>query len=149
MVDLVWGMAVFLFAVILVAATFGFPETQIALSPAVFPRVIGGVLMVLSILLAVRGGLQLRNGKPGKGASDERAVWMRLVLLVVASIGYVFSLGFVGFVGAGIPYMAVVFLIFGERRPLLVGLLSFGIPLVIYSVFRLGFQVPLPRGVLW
>lgn len=74
---------------------------------------------------------------------------MRLVLLVVVSVGYVFSLGFLGFVVAGIPYMAMVFLIFGERRPLMVGLLSFGIPLVIYSVFRLGFQVPLPRGILW
>ena len=77
--------------------------------------------------------------------------------LVISAVSSLFSLAFVaylavlpglGFLVATAPFFAVLMVLFGEKRWTWVGLGSVGVTVFLYVLFRHGFSVFLPRGVL-
>ena len=118
----------------------GLPNTP---GPAFFPWLITGLLTILSAALLVQG---LR----GQGGSAQAAPspvaprgWLALGVFVV----YLFLLPMLGFVTASIPFFAVLTLLYGQQNGVLVVLTAVAVPVLLFVVFRYGFQMLLPRGV--
>jgi hypothetical protein len=132
------------FCALVYAITLTFPDLPPALSsgmgPAVFPRLLLGVMVALAFLLAF-----LARGKPDEAREPIPLMvyWTALAMLVFMGILWLVGMAaamFLGFVGLG--------LLWGERRwPILV-VAGLALSALIYALFVKGFAVPLPRGVL-
>jgi len=141
-------------ALVLLAATaaYGYFTSQLPVrtlpntpDPSFFPWVITALLTALSAALLVQG-LTLPAGggteTADKGASGRIAACLGLF------IAYLVALPYLGFVAASILFFGALMLIFGERRPVWLGLGAVGVPLVLYLLFRYAFTIILPRGLV-
>jgi len=112
--------------------------------PSFFPWINTVIILVLSAWLLVRA---LRRPVPeptstGTGR-NHRAVWA-----LAAFVGYLAVMPGLGFILATTPFFAVMMVLFGERRPIWVGGGAVGTTVLLYVLFRYGFGVILPRGLL-
>jgi hypothetical protein len=142
--DYAIAVGIVAFCAVVYGITLTFPELPPALSsgmsPAVFPRLLLGLLVLLAALLAFSA-----KGKPDEVREPIPAIVYWTALAMVAFMGVLWLAGMavamvVGFVGLGA--------LWGERRwALLVGS---GVILsaAIYLMFVRGFGVPLPHGVI-
>jgi len=130
-------------AVVLFALTFTFeqmPEglTQ-GLGAELFPRLVLGAILVLSIILALtpeRGAEPLAPVAPlVYGSAASFAVFMALVWAI-------------GMLTAMFAYLLGLSLLWGERRPLVLLASSALVTLAVWAVFVHTFRIPLPRGHL-
>jgi hypothetical protein len=116
------------------------PMLSSGMGPAIFPRLLLGVMVVLAGVLAL-----LARGKADEEREPIPAMVYWTALAMVAFMGVLWLAGMavamvVGFIGIGA--------LWGERRwGLLVGI---GVVLsaAIYLMFVKGFGVPLPRGII-
>lgn len=125
---------------------FGLPERFVPNTPgpSFFPLVIAALIFVLSLALLFRGVADVRAARGG-GAEDGFAPGGALTL--VAFLVYLAVLPFAGFVIASVAFFAVLMVLYGSRKPLLIGAASTLIPLALFVVFRYGLQIVLPRGI--
>ena len=65
-----------------------------------------------------------------------------------AFIIYVAAMPALGFILATLPFFSIMMALFGERRPFFIGTGSIVATIGLYIVFRHGFGVFLPRGLL-
>ncbi len=112
--------------------------------PSFFPWINTVIILVLSVWLLVQA---LRPPAPaptptGTGR-NRRAVWA-----LAAFVGYLAVMPGLGFILATAPFFAVMMVLFGERRPMWVGGGAVGTTVLLYALFRDGFGVILPRGLL-
>ena len=113
--------------------------------PSFFPWINTVLLGVLSIALLVQGVLRMADtGIAARGGGMSRTVGMALGCFLV----FLLALPHLGFILAGIPFFAAFMVLYGERRIswLLAG--AIGAPIFLYVLFRHGFVVLLPRGLL-
>lgn len=117
------------------------PDTP---DPSFFPWLNTVIILVLSVWLLVRG-LRQPPSESAPRRTDRRhlAVWA-----LVAFVGYLVALPSLGFILATVPFFAVMMVLFGEFRPIWVGIGSVTATVVLYVLFRHGFGVFLPRGLL-
>jgi hypothetical protein len=80
---------------------------------------------------------------PTPAAGRQRAIWALAVFVV-----YLAVLPGLGFILATAPFFAALMVLFGEARPLRVVLGALITTGVLYLLFRHGFNVFLPTGVL-
>lgn len=117
--------------------------------PSFFPLVVTVVIVALSAVLLIQA-LAMERDPPAlqhegaTGASDRRLAGFLLVVI----LAYIVLLPVLGFILATIPFFAVLMVLFGERRPLLVAVGALAMTAVLYGLFRHGFGVFLPRGLL-
>jgi Tripartite tricarboxylate transporter TctB family len=132
------------FCAIVYAVTLTFPDLPPALSsgmgPAVFPRLLLGVIAALALLLAF-----LARGKTDEAREPIPAMVYWTALAMVAFMGVLWLIGmaaamFLGFVGLG--------LLWGERRWSILVIAGLALSALIYALFVKGFAIPLPRGVV-
>jgi hypothetical protein len=132
------------FCALVYAITLTFPDLPPALSsgmgPAVFPRLLLGVIVALAVLLAL-----LARGKADEAREPIPAMvyWTALAMLVFMGVLWLVGMAvamFLGFVGIG--------LLWGERRWSILVLAGLALSALIYALFVKGFAVPLPRGLL-
>ena len=132
------------FCVFVYAATLTFPVMPPALSmgmgPAVFPRLLLGVLLVLAGILWFVG-----RHKPEEAREPIPAIvyWTALAMLAFMGVLWLFGMAaamFIGFVGLGA--------LWGERRWVLLVISGLALAAAIYFLFVKGFSVPLPRGLV-
>jgi hypothetical protein len=105
-----------------------------------------------TVLLCGLGALLLWQAL-GTGETDDAdrpgtMLDARTGAFLAVFVGYVVLLPVLGFVFASIPFFAVVMMLFGERRRLWILIGSVAGPLLMFAIFRHGFDVVLPRGVL-
>tara|TARA_B100000315_G_scaffold260594_1_gene323284 strand:+ start:5402 stop:5875 length:474 start_codon:yes stop_codon:yes gene_type:complete len=113
--------------------------------PSFFPWVVTVCMAVLSLALLAQGLLPLVSQQAPK-AFDVPA--KRLIYGLILSVAYFILLPTLGFLAANIPFFAGLMYLYGERRPLLIAAGSILISLVIFYLFREGFQILLPSGIL-
>jgi putative tricarboxylic transport membrane protein len=142
--DVLIALGIVVFCAVIYAVTLSIPDLPPMLSsgmgPAIFPRLLLGVMVVLAGVLAL-----LARGKAEERREPIPAMvyWTALAMLAFMGILWLGGMAVamvVGFVGIGA--------LWGERRwPFLVGS---GVVLsaAIYLLFVRGFGVPLPRGVI-
>jgi putative tricarboxylic transport membrane protein len=112
--------------------------------PSFFPWINTAIMLVLSVWLLVQGlkGPATARTPDGTGRS-RRAVWA-----LAAFVAYVAAMPGLGFILATAPFFAVMMVLFGERRPIWVGGGAVCTTVLLYALFRYGFGVFLPRGLL-
>jgi len=113
-------------------------------SPSFFPWIITSVVLILSMWLLVRG---IRQPKTDGDPVDVARLRVAACAMV-SFLGYVVAMPFLGFVLATVPFFVVMMLLYGEKRPLWVGGGAIGTTVFLYVVFRHGFGVFLPQGLL-
>jgi putative tricarboxylic transport membrane protein len=135
-------------AILLHVATFVNLTGQ-NVGPAAFPRLLGALLLLCSVILMARGWRQ-RHAQPWFSMFG----WMRsprhvfnLVLTIAGLLVYITLSDRLGFIVCGLLVLVPLFLGLGVRK-LLVLPLALAITLVIHVIFYVGLRVPLPWGVL-
>ncbi len=118
------------------------PDTP---DPAFMPWINAIALCILTLLLIWEG---FRDEPAKSTSSSDTASVMPPTVFIAAFFVFILLLPYLGFVLAGMPFFAALMLLFGERRPhwLLAG--SVGGPLILFAIFRYGFNIILPRGVM-
>lgn len=113
--------------------------------PSFFPWVIVVCLLLLSAALLIQGLRMPASEKPAAGPRAPAPLYAAGLLVCVA---YLALLPTLGFVAANIPFFAVLMLFFGERRPHWIVIASTVISLALFFLFREVFQIRLPVGIL-
>jgi hypothetical protein len=113
--------------------------------PPFFPWIATALLLALSLGLLAQG---LFGAVDGAVVAADAAARRRAGAALAVLLGYLVVLPGLGFVLATIPFFALQMLLFGERRPLPVAAGAVGVTLGLYILFRHGFGVFLPRGML-
>lgn len=126
--------------------TDGLPERTLPHTPppAFFPWVNTVILLTLSFALLVQGLFLSDDGSALINAGTARPVIFSLTLF----FAYLLAFPVLGFVAASIPFFAGMMVLYGETRPAVVAAGSIGVTVMLFSVFRYGFGVLLPLGVL-
>ena len=109
------------------------------LSPALIPIGVSCVLIFLALALMLSA---IRD-------DDEKSTFTLAALknpaLVLAlTVLYLILLPSIHFLLATCAYLVLMMLILGERKPLTIGMISVGIPLLLYGLFDLLLHVRLP-----
>lgn len=148
--DAISGVVLLLFAVATIAYTSTFPSLPGQdYGPALFPRIIGGGMVVCSILLIVSGILH-RKSAPLAVFGDwvrSPALVTNFVLVIAAALFYIFASDILGFPLISTIILLVLFMRLGVRVLPSV-LISIGVTFCIYQVFAGLLLVPLPLGLL-
>lgn len=118
--------------------------------PSFFPLVVTAILIALAVALLIQA-LATNDGAAAPAPDDAgtSAVNRRLGISALAAfLCYIALLPILGFVLATAPFFAVLMVIYGERRPLLVIVGAVVMTVTLYGLFRHAFGIFLPRGLL-
>lgn len=116
------------------------PDTP---GPPFFPWINTIVILALSAALLVQGLVGADVPVPAQAAGRQRAFWALGVFVV-----YLATLPGLGFILATVPFFAALMVLFGEKRPLHVAVGAVAATGLLYLLFRHGFGVFLPTGLL-
>lgn len=112
--------------------------------PSFFPWINTVIILALSVWLLARGLKQPATERaPDETGRRRGAVWA-----LGAFVAYLAVMPGLGFILATAPFFAVMMVLFGERRPFWVGGGAVCATVLLYVLFRHGFGVFLPRGLL-
>ena len=112
--------------------------------PAFFPWISTSLILVLSLWLLIRGLRQTSEETVPLDPSLRR----NTVFVLAAFVVYLAAMPLLGFVLAPAPFFAAMMVLFGERRPFWVACGAAGATALLYILFRHGFSVLLPQGLL-
>jgi putative tricarboxylic transport membrane protein len=149
--DLISGAFLIALAVAMIAYTFTFPPFPgQKYGPSLFPRILGGGLILCGLLLMVRGRAQLAGGAPMAGLDDAyRPVrgWASVALMLGVIAGYIVFSDAVGFVPVALLGLLLLLWWFGVSlgRAIVIAVVAV---LVFDWFFGWLFRVPLPLGLL-
>ena len=122
------------------------PDTP---GPPFFPWVNTAILLALSLSLLVQGLRGTATEDSGQTIAPSDRVQRRLAVWALgAFVAYLVVLPGLGFLLATAPFFAVLMVLFGEKRRLWVAIGSIAMTTFLYLLFRHGFSVFLPRGIL-
>ncbi len=125
-----------------------------ALSPDFWPTIIGWAAIVASVALIIESTWlkqpSLDDDDPVAEAEydlETLPATLRILVLVVVLFGFYLSLTTFGMVVTSIILIAAMMLFFGERKYVMIGALSLGVPILLYLFFRYVANVPIPLGI--
>lgn len=113
--------------------------------PSFFPWVVVTCLLLLSAALLIQGLISAANNRL---PNSPRIPPLKYAIGFVSVIAYLIFLPQLGFLAANIPLFLVLMLLYGERRPIWLTAGSVGISVVLFFLFREGFRILLPSGIL-
>jgi putative tricarboxylic transport membrane protein len=119
--------------------------------PPFFPLLIAVALLALSVALLVRAIASQPDDETALTTDAAAVARQRRGLtlwLLGAFLAYVVLLPSLGFIVATILFFAGLMVLFGERRPALVALGAVLATAALFALFRYGFGIFLPRGIL-
>lgn len=116
------------------------------MSPYLFPLLVSIFLILLSASLAADGRRELKQSVEPKQneASLQPTYGKKVLFAVLFSIAYYILMPILTFIPSTILFLTVMFLYLGERRPLVIGLISVLTAVIVYALFALGLNVMLP-----
>lgn len=121
--------------------TPGIVETA-SLSPAFWPRIVAVMFAMTGLALAIR---------PGKPARPEdvplRTRAPRLLVVLGALFAFYFAIPTLGMVAPAIALIFGMMWFAGERRWLLMLIVSIVVPIALYAFFAHVANIPIPLGV--
>lgn len=132
------GIILFCGGVIWVTTTFEKmpPILKRGIQPSDFPQLVSGLIIVLTALMVWREPIEPTE-------TPSRTTWGSLALMGV--FGMVTAFDF--FLALSVFAIGLAVL-WGERRLAWLGLVGVGIPLAVFLLFDLVFEVRFPRGLL-
>lgn len=116
--------------------------------PSFFPLLVTVVLLALSATLLVQGLLAPNDGEMPTEETPKRFCIRKTLLALSVLLLYIAVLPTLGFILSTLPLFAALMVLYGERRPLVVLVGTVVMTIVLYGLFRHGFNIFLPRGLL-
>lgn len=143
--NIIAALVLIVFAVVYGVLTSQLPDRTLpnTPNPAFFPWVNTVIILVLSVWLLFRG--LKRPVEPAPETDPQRT---QVIIALGAFVVYLALMPTLGFILATLPFFAVMMTLFGERRPVFVGGGALAATVALYVLFRHGFGVFLPRGLL-
>lgn len=134
-------LALLLVALALYASTFAqsFSSSDLAQSPMFFPRII----LVLWIGLAV---ISLLQSARADDQTQPIASWLRIGVVLVATLVYVNLIGSEGFFLPSVVFALICPPAFGIRHPLFVLVFAISVPGALVLLFNHALGMPLPTS---
>ncbi len=152
--DAIWGALLMLLSAVLLVHVQSFPRIPgQQYGPALFPGVIAVGLACCAALLIVKG-IAARAHDGGRAPWVALEPWTRsrrhrfaFALTLGVNVFYIVAVDRLGFILAGIVYLAALFAVFGVRARWIFPLALVS-TLVIHTAFYKLLRVPLPWGLL-
>ena len=125
-----------------------FPEDNVLLlGPSFFPRILAVLMLVMSTTLIITALL----GKSARTAEklDIRDPGIqRSIITLVVTVIYLLLLKHIGFIINTIVYLMFLMYLLKLRNYLKMVLVSVGVTIAVYYVFRVALNITLPLGIL-
>jgi len=145
-IDVGIAAVLIMFSILVFILSSGYPVPKSGLAVNAFPRILASIIIVLSIALIIEA---LRNKASRPRCFEGFTKGTKLIMIVIGLLsGYIFILPRLGFMISSIGLMAILLLVFGERRRPILFLVPIGFVLGIYIIFQKLAMVPLPKGLL-
>lgn len=106
---------------------------------------------IVTLLLVVQIGFDIREwlgSEDRRGLLDSWQRWRRTALTAALTLIFIASIDSIGFYEALLPYVPLLLVAVGARRPRTVVLYTAGTVLGVYLLFDLALNVRLPSGFL-
>jgi len=116
-------------------------------TPGVFPMLAAGTMLV-SALFILSDSLSRRYIESNQNQSKVHVLTWRLIVVITLVAAYVLAMPYLGFMLSSAVFLLVSFLFLWRKSVGVSVLLTTGTLLAIYLIFRILFQVVLPRGSL-
>ena len=119
-------------------------------SSQVIPRLLGILLIILSVLLIIQGIRKLKLPEAASSKMD-RGDLVSVVLTIVCILGYVLLMQPLGFCLATVIYLFCQMIVLAprdKRNYVLFAVVAVAFTAVVFVAFRLGLNQLLPRGVI-
>jgi putative tricarboxylic transport membrane protein len=116
--------------------------------PGFFPLLMGGVVVALSVLQCLESSSGRAASSKADGFWKEKDSWKRVTSSLFSLVFYLLFLDPLGYVVTTFPFLLYLIKFTGKRgwpSSLLVAALA---SLVSYLLFKVGMEVPLPKGIL-
>ena len=110
---------------------------SLALSPALFPVIIGGFMLLLSCIL-------IKNSIHQEASKPQSVYWLKIIFVMICTIIYIVLMPVIGFIGATILYLAAMIYLLGEKDLLILGAVVVGTSGLTYYIFDVLLNVRLP-----
>jgi putative tricarboxylic transport membrane protein len=140
--DRIIAVTVTALGAVLLFLAFGFPEPGQPEDPgtAALPRLIGGALVILGLML-------LFNAERNSFLPEE-GTRLRTLLIIVLGGAYTFALTPLGFMLSTLVFLVLGLLIMGIRSILTLILVPVLVTVVVYYLFTAALGVYLPSGII-
>ena len=134
------------FYVIIESRTF--PDDEVLLmGPSFFPIVLSVLMLIFSIALIVNA-LMGRSAKKAEKLDLRDPGIQRSIISLLATIVYLSTLEKLGFIIGSIIYLMFLMYLLKLRNYVKMVLVSVGVSLAVYYIFRVALSITLPLGLL-
>jgi len=132
-----------------VASTFTQSRMTDQVGPALWPKIILVVIIVLSVTQLIQfviHYLKAKKEKPKEDIVSDKEGFRMLILTIILSLLYGFSVSYVGFLLSILIFQILFLLILKVKKISVLILYPFCLTIVIYAIFIKILYIPLPRG---
>lgn len=112
------------------------PILKRGIQPADFPQLLLGLLIILTLIMAWKDPIQIKERLRG---ATLGTIGLFAVFAALTAIDLFLALG---------VFAATLAAFWGERRVQALAMIGVGVPLAIFFLFDLGFEIRFPRGLL-
>jgi putative tricarboxylic transport membrane protein len=145
---IVWLAAIAVVAAVYTWMAFGmeWQTTAGRIGPGFFPRIVGGLTVVLCVVAIVRSLRERRP--PAEGDSDAPAHGRLVAVASVALVGYLLVFEYLGAALASVAFMLVILPVVNRGRPVANVVMAVLLPAALYLLLEVGLGAGLPPGPL-
>lgn len=151
----IMGIVFILFAVWVAYQTTLIPEKLVSNEPGpkLFPFISAAGMVIMSVLSMIFDGKkEAEENKHGAAPYLDAAGWKRLALIMIECIIFCAAMNFIGFwITSMVGMMMFILTLKADKKINLVFaiVLSVALGSLCYFGFTKGFNIPLPKGVIW
>lgn len=144
--NIIAAMVLIVFAASYGVLTAGLPVRTLPNTPdpSFFPWINMAIILILSLCLLFQSRRRFKEMAPTPDTEERNRIITAMGIFII----YLATMPTLGFIMATAPFFAAMMVLFGERRPVYVGTGTITITAALYLLFRHGFGVFLPRGLL-
>ena len=122
-------------------------------SPSLYPKILIGVMILLSMLMtatSLRKRTAITNKSGLKSARLLSSQNIRVFVMIVASIAYIWIVvDWLGFLLSSAIILLFSMRFYGYRNTFVTILIAVIVPIVVYYIFKVSLQMPLPMGSIF
>lgn len=152
--DIIVGIVYVVLGIALIIAARMLPKSQVMdIGPDFMPTVVGTLILVLSIILLVQAVQELRKN-PDKEVGKDESDYKRVLLSLILALLYVFLLKPIGFIICTLVYLFCQIYVLApdshrtKKDMIMYLIIDVVFTLIVYYLFRIGFKIVLPAGIL-
>ena len=156
---IIMSLVILVFAVVMFANSFGFPEIQGGSIPDAgsWPRIVAALLIFFTCLALYEDFKAWRREKSSSKSEtlDDKQPEgydplgrRRMIKVVVLMFLYmVIGLKYMGFIFSSLVFIPIFMILLGNRKPVVVSLNTLAVTASCYLLFCKFMMIPLPRGM--